>query len=304
MEGYSILPNKKTERSTSFCKYYALNDNSVDALVNMYVYATHPNQFNDSFDCNENLIKFETWEDAETLLYPFAMSNLHEYFNRLEEALLFCRKIYKCILYKKLGLVSLTPRYDNYQMWALYAGNSGFCIEYDVEKFVFQNFGPFPMNYTERISSSIPIGIYGGHIAMLIQSNVKNKWWEYEDEWRLYIPNPVGQDMRHFGNKDEINNFNFGDEHNRKFYYPTDALKNIILGPKFFSRLTSNEISSNEMDVVCIPNVDSLEYRVLDFLARMPISAKYAVLSGFSDCIFVPLRIIKYAENKFRIFFV
>ena len=281
-EGYRIIPNIKKERPSSFFKYYALSKNSVDALTYMYVYATHPNQFNDSFDCNEKLIAFDTWEDVEHLLDPSITNNPKEYFNRLEDALLFCREAYRVILYKKLGLVSLTTCFDNYQMWALYAENNGFCLEFDVDKFPFRHFGPFPMNYAEKIPAPVSISKFGGEISMLIQSNVKNKWWQYEDEWRLYIPNPTGLEMKSFGSEYLMKNNNVGDEHDRKFRYPIDALKSVVLGTKFFEKLMPNMISTSEIDVVFSPDKESLEYKVLDYLARItekiPLTIKWANL--------------------------
>ena len=66
-EGYSVLPNKVVKQPKTFFKYCALNEYSVDALTNMYVYATHPNQYNDLFDCNELLIEFDSWDGVKGL---------------------------------------------------------------------------------------------------------------------------------------------------------------------------------------------------------------------------------------------
>ena len=305
IEGYSIIPNKKIEQPSSFFKYYALSKNSVDALTNMFVYATHPNLFNDTFDCNEKLIAFETWEDVKHLLNPIH-DNPEDYFYCLKDAQFFCREVYKVILYRKLGLLSLTTRPDNYQMWALYAENNGFCLEFDIDKFPFRHFGPFPMNYTANIPGPVSISKYGGEISMLIQSNVKNEWWKYEDEWRLYIPNPIGLDMESFGSEYQIKEHNNGDEHDRKFRYSIEALKSVILGPKFFYKLIPNAISSFEIDVVCHQKTNSLELDVLDFLANItekrPLIIKWANLSDFSSYNFIPIEILKYSDRKFRIY--
>ena len=304
-DGYSILPNKKKGQPSSFFKYCSLSKNSVDALTNMYVYATHPNLFNDPFDCNEKLIAFETWEDVNQLLHP-VIKNSKEYFYCLEKALHFCREAYQVILYRKLGLVSLATRPDNYQMWALYAENNGFCLEFDVNKFPFRHFGPFPMNYAVKIPGPVSISECGGEISMLIQSNVKNEWWKYEDEWRLYIPNPVGLDMKSFGNEYHMKKYNNGDEHDRKFRYSIEALKSVILGSKFFEKLTPIVISPFEIDVICSPDADSLEFIVLDFLARitekLSLTIKWANLSDFSSYNFIPIGIIKYSDRRFRIY--
>lgn len=303
-EGYSITFTKKVEFPTSFYKYYALTENSVDALTNLYVYASHPKQFNDPFDCNEKLIEFDSWNDVQNL-WGEVFDKYKKINPTLKTACEDSNRAYWYILYKKLGLVALSPRCDNYQMWALYAQNNGFCLEFEVNKFPFRHYGPFPMNYTESIPGPVHIGEVGGHIAMLIQTNVKNMWWKYEDEWRLYVPNPIGFDLECFGSEYEMSKYNRGDEHDRKFRYPADALKCVIIGPKFFDKLVTNPISPDEIDVACCPDDESLEFYVLDFLARITekvhLEIKMASLSSYSHYDFVPIRIIKYTDRKFRI---
>ena len=301
---YNIIPKEHIVPPSSFYKYYALTDLNVDALTNMYVFATHPNQFNDPFDCNGKLIKFDTWDDVKHLLGE-QFGKFKKIHFSLESACEFCQEAYWNILYKSLGLVSLATRNDKYQMWALYAQNNGFCVEFDVEKLPFQHFGPFPINYTKAIPGPIHIGEFGGHIAMLIQTNIKNEWWSYEDEWRLYIPNPIGFDLKYYGGEYEMSKYNCGDEHDRKFRYPIDALLGITLGPKFFDKLVPNPISLDEMDVVCYPNIESNEYKILDFLSRITekvqLDIKVAHLAGFSHFDFIPISVVKYADNKYRI---
>ena len=303
-EGYSIIPNRKTEQPSTFYKYYALTDYNVEALTNMYVYATHPYQFNDLFDCNKSLIVFDKWDDVHNL-YQDKYDELLNVFPTLEAACKESQKAYWNILYRKMGLVSLATRCDNYQMWALYAQNNGLCIEYDVDKFPFSHSGPFPINYVDKIPGAVHIGKDGGYIAMLIQSNVKNKWWQYENEWRLYIPAPKGFDLQFMGNEFEMRNYNLGNEHNRKFRYTADALKSIILGPKFFGELFPTVVSSSEIDIVGTSNKDSLKLRVIDFLAKImektPLSVKWANLSDFDHYIFKPIQVIKYSDREYRI---
>ena len=304
IKGYHIVPREVVIPPSTFYKYYALTEYSVDALTNLYVYASHPKQFNDPFDCNEKLIEFDTWADVQNL-WGDLFDIFKKTYSTLESACKESNKAYWNILYKKLGLVSFAPCYDNYQMWALYAQNSGFCLEIDVNKFPFLHYGPFPMNYTESIPGPVHIGDVGGRIAMLIQTNVKNEWWNYEDEWRLYIPNPIGFDLKYFGSDYEMSKYNRGDEHNRKFRYPADALKSVIIGSKFFDKLAANPISPDEMDVVCCPEIESLEFKVLDFLARVTekvhVEIKLAHLSDFSHYEFIPISIIKYTDRKYRI---
>lgn len=67
IEGYNIVPEGVISPPSTFFKYYALTEYNVEALTNLYVYAAHPKQFNDPFDCNEKLITFDTWNDVQCL---------------------------------------------------------------------------------------------------------------------------------------------------------------------------------------------------------------------------------------------
>ena len=40
-------------------KYKALDKNGIDSLTNNFIYASHPWELNDPFDCNRDLINFE-----------------------------------------------------------------------------------------------------------------------------------------------------------------------------------------------------------------------------------------------------
>ena len=306
-EGFSIVPKKKIEIPSTFYKYYALTNYNVEALTNLYVYASHPKQFNDPFDCNEKLIEFNTWDDIRNL-WEDKFDIFRKTYPTIESACENSNKAYWYVLYKKLGLVSLSPVCDNYIMWALYAQNNGFCIEFDVDKMPFRHFGPFPINYVECVSEPVRIGDVGGDIAMLIQTNIKNNWWKHEEEWRLYIPNPIGFEMKCYGNEYEMSQYNHGDEHDRKFRYPYEVLRSITLGTRFFDKLSVSKLSSEETDIVCIPNTNSKELKVLDFLARLTeklqIPIRLAILSDFNKYEFVSIRILKYAELKFRIIIV
>ena len=300
---YNIIPNRDIIKPKTFFKYYALTENSVDALTNMYIYATHPNQFNDPFDCNEKLIEFNSWDDVEKFWGPY-FDKVKDNYHDIDEACADCSYVYKTILYRKLGLISLSPVHDNYQMWALYAQNSGLCVEFDVNLFPFRFFGPFPINYIDDISSPIHIGKTGGSAAMLVQTNVKNKWWDYENEWRLYVPNPIGIDMKSFGpNAEKYNIFN---EHDRKFAYSTSAIKSVYLGTSFFcnKHVIVNEISCYEKDVYCSDSnclVNTLLYFLSNMQLMFDLRIYLAEMRDFSEYNFIPVVIARYKEARYRI---
>lgn len=301
---YKVIPNREMSKPKTLFKYYALTDNSVDALTNMYIYATHPNQFNDPFDCNEKLIVFDSLEDVQKLwdvpsLYE---KNIQLYPNTVDVCKQ-CSHDFKTILYRKLGLFSLASKPDNYLMWAHYSQNKGFCVEFDVEMFPFRHFGPYPINYVKEITHPIHISETGGPIAMLIQSNIKNSWWQYENEWRLYIPNPDGFDMKSFG--PDAESFNSSVDHDRRFRYLLSALRSVTLGTNFFENLTTNSLSQFEIEVEGCINDNYKQIRVLDFLSEIQSIASLNVfitsLYDFSSYNFIPVFIMKLSENRYRI---
>ena len=299
---YDIIPNKEVPMPNTFFKYYALTENSVDALTNLYIYATHPNQFNDPFDCNENLIAFDTWEDVKTL-WEGGLDNIVSCFSKLEEMCKYSTYAFKTVLYRHLGLFSLATIPDNYLMLALYSQKTGFCVEFDVNQFPFQHFGPFPINYVKDIPGPIHIGETGGAIAMLIQSNVKNIWWQYENEWRLYIPNPCGLDMLSFG--PETKRFNSPSDHDRRFKYSMSALRSVTLGNAFFEDFIINTKSEFEIEVETSITNNSLKMKILDFLSELQSNTDLIVritsVYGFSIYNYIPVFIMKLHNNKYRI---
>lgn len=306
---YCITPPDKKITPNNLYKFYSLSENSVDALTNLYLYASHSYQFNDPFDCNEKIIEYSTWEDIENLLDSKDLyDKLREKFHSLKDACLWAQKAHWNILYRKLGLVSLTECIDNYQMWAIYAQNNGFCLEFDINEFSFTHYGSFPINYVNNITTPIQLSKYGGNLSMLIQTNIKNKWWKYENEWRLYIPNPSGSDFKLFGNKHDVNFYNFGNEHDRKIRYSFSALKSITLGPKFLENLSLHTISDIEFDIEC-PTImqNDLYHRVLNFISKISIrdniTIRLASLADFDHFNFMPIQVFNYSEGKYRILF-
>ncbi|MBR5956797.1 MAG: DUF2971 domain-containing protein [Salinivirgaceae bacterium] len=262
---FLLEPNEKYTIPDTFFKYYALNDNSVDALTNMYVYASHPYQLNDPFDCDMDLAKIEDEDNARALLEHF-YEDAKKTYGEGASLFEFSTKCFSAIMFSKWGVLSLTDSPINPIMWPRYANNDGFCLEWDIKQFPFVYSGPFPIHYVGKIEKCSSL-IYDVQTMALIQSNVKNECWEYEDEWRLMIKSPVGFDMKTFGeNADLINKY--PGLHDRKFKYPIMALKSITLGINFFKDLQYRQqilsISTYELHV-CYQK-ECLQTKVLDFL--------------------------------------
>lgn len=271
---FFVVPPFEVVAPKSFFKYYSLSDYSIDALTNMYVYASHPAQLNDPFDCDVNLARIEDNASARYLLqglYQEARmlsSTDSQFFD-------YSSEIFTTIEFAKLGILSLTDSCTNPVMWSLYSENKGFCLEFDISEFPFPYYGPFPIHYVEKIVHASS-KVYDVATLAAIQSNVKRKCWSHENEWRLLIQNPSGLDMVTYGKYSNEVNKSFPNLHNRKFGYPISSLKSITLGVNFFKEIQErNRLFTTGSTEVKLnyPNVCN-QTKVLDFLYKVSDSLK------------------------------
>lgn len=266
-ELYSVVPNQKIQIPETLFKYYALSENSIDALTGFYVYATHPNQLNDPTDCYDGIMDFsKTGEEDLHALYDFGYNNMLDIYGKegLAEA---SPDYYKILAYSHLGIISLCDNCKNPVMWANYAQNNGFCIEFDYSQFHFQCYGPFPIHYVDNIETiNIDRNIA---VATLVQTNVKLKQWEYENEFRILVSNPIGTSFELYDNNGILDRtYNIGGEHNRKFRYPLSAIKSVILPIRFLKDKDTRfyQVWSNEYEIVLINS--TLKEKVLNLLSN------------------------------------
>lgn len=297
--GYRVFPNVEIARQDLLYKYYALSEMSVDALTNMYLYATHPCQFNDPFDCNKGIVKITTEESMKALWNGLYEELCERMGNDIGQMRKYSQEAYMAILYRKLGIISLTKSDANPIMWAHYANNDGFCVGLDVDRLSFKHYGPFPINYTDKIET-FDIANSGGHLAMLMQTNVKLPEWSYEEEWRLLVEGPGDRYMKGFGPRaDELAS---PDDHDRKFPYPMQALRSVCLGMRFFGD-DVYQVSENEFDVVYADR-SGLACKVMDFLANpklQSVNIYVAKADGLAGIKPVRIGIVKLRDGKFRV---
>ncbi|WP_281541576.1 DUF2971 domain-containing protein [Maribacter aestuarii] len=179
---------KKVEKAF---KFYSLNLNNIDALLNSYFYLSNPITFNDPFDCNFNLV--DNHDDKEGINNMTTVKRNN---------------------YGNLGIVSMTSVVNNHLMWAHYTDNyQGFALEWKgTEVTTLPNEGQFsratfaPVIYPKkliRIKKEYPFAL---HYVM----TTKLKHWEYEDEWRFICE--------------------LGPERDRILYYDRDKVKAIYVG--------------------------------------------------------------------------
>lgn len=294
---FQITNHLKPIKPKTLFKYYSLNDYNIDALINGYIYATHPNDFNDVFDTFFNIIKF----DNPDINYSFLTEKMNYSSEKATEKLNdqnHIAKNFKDIIYREIGVVSLTSDDDNLLMWSYYTNHKGFCLEFDYSKFDFTFHGPFPINYIKSLSPLSLIEKFNNslELAMLVQSNIKFEGWKHEDEWRILVEAPC----------EMISPFQkIG--HNRKFKYSVEAIKSITLGMKFFD--LHNQVDkiinvNDEEQIIEIKSNLKQKSLILDFIIKHNIPTKlsheYLNNDNIFSINFIDLIVEKVNENKYK----
>jgi hypothetical protein len=202
---------------------------------------------------------------------------------------------FRTYYYMKMGIFSLTKNCDDISMWSYYTNHEGFCVEYDINGFPYDYWGPFPINYQEELKS-VSINHATLPLASLIQTNIKLDFWKHEQEWRLLIQCPEEYYMEPFGVNAEFIKANMPDLHNRKMKYPLRCIKSVVLGLKFFNGIYS-VITYYEKEYVAI---NKLKNDILSFLALSKIPT-YVLKIEELEVVKIPIKITQIRNNAYYI---
>lgn len=294
---FKIIPSENTETPSTLYKLYSLTDDSVDSILNQYIYATHPHLFNDIFDCYEDLIEFDDVEFVKHFVKEYVPDRFPG--NKLDEELknnfkglsTFVKRNFREMVYQGYGVFSMTSNAYNLLMWSYYTNHAGFFVEYDYKKFPFKFHGPFPLNYQEEITS-FSITECGIPLAMLLQTNLKYKGWEHESEWRLLVES----DERMYSPSFEAQRALGG--HDRKFKYPIEAIKQIGFGNRFFEPEEMRTKSDKILHITLKKNVEN-KSKLLDFLVEKNISTFFTLRDGLIRISYTGMLIEKIGEKEY-----
>ena len=295
-----VIPsfNERKQLPASLFKVYSLNSNSIDSLLNSYIYASHPSEFNDIYDCHRNLIIYDDIDVLKAQLSKFLGAN-HEFIIKIktEQSIeLASYELFYHLLYSYVGLFSMTENPENIMLWTHYCNNKGFAIEFDIDKLKnnFISHGPFQINYQKEINQiSIKEGIAS---AALFQSNIKHISWRYENEWRLLIQPKKNHSFK-------IPNFQFCQPNaiERKVQYEIDAIKCILLGNLFFENSEMKIINDKVLEINIYKDIEK-KICVLNFIYDNKINAGIALKNDtFSNIEFRFFKLEKVTLNKFKL---
>lgn len=247
----SILYNKN--KPENIFKYYALSKYSVDALVNGYLYASHPIELNDLLDSSPFLLYAS--EKLEYELYEKFLGEVFEDKVKLKQFYQedinqenICRS-YIGMLWEVstnlFGIISTSENEFSPLMWPHYTQEKGFQIKFNtenLEKSIQNNFpsdeqyiGLYPVNYTEMLSP-IDVSPYSSFlIPLYYATNIKSIDWDYEREWRMLVSKKnmgVPYTKRGLARKEDY----FVDKKNRYVYYDKNLVEEITFGVDFFNK--------------------------------------------------------------------
>jgi hypothetical protein len=226
----TIIPKVKIPIPDRLVKYYGLKNHNIDSVTNNYLYASHPFDLNDPFDCFSKLISFDNIPLDMCIrfmsLFQMPKETVEELYNNERQKLYEnIKNLFYDYTYSKLGIISMTSDSIDMQMWTYYSEHKGFLISFKTENLKKQLHGPFPINYTKNANSiEFSDNVF---IAALYQTNVKSDSWVKENEWRFLYESFEPMKLP---NIKELRD----QQKERRFVYNKSDIEEIVLGFLFF----------------------------------------------------------------------
>ena len=239
-------------------KHYSVDKYSVKSLLNRELYASHPRQLNDLYDCYHGFIDFSGMRLEDYLTYFKALKSEDEVRYLYEhdiKKLQFELSLYNATFtYCRIGTISMTEIDNDMCMWAHYSdSHKGFAIKFNTNQIENKFYGPFPVHYVDNYKR-IDILKYGFILSFFYQSSLKSTKWIYEKEWRL------------LGEKEEMIIPGLHEPPNandRCFQFDKSAIKEIILGFKFFEGIIAHRINNSTRYRLLFNDKNNLKYILL-----------------------------------------
>jgi hypothetical protein len=239
------------ERPENVFKFFSLNEQNVNSLINSYLYAAHPHDLNDYLDSSPFFLyvtkplDYEFYENFFGFLYK-DKNELKKFYEHDISQTQLCKEYisqYWQTSTNILGIISTTAKENNPLMWPHYTNEKGFQVKFNVEKLEnsikqqnkpSEYLGFYPMNYSPKL---VPIDISQFDlmfIPLFYIATLKSDAWKYEDEWRFLISKPqMGVPYSKSGLVNQKDYF--VKKENRFIYYDNELVEEICLGMNFFT---------------------------------------------------------------------
>jgi len=274
-------------------KYFKNNEDNIDALLNGYLFCSHPYHFNDSMDCSNMLWDFSKITESRYNRF-FADYNIDMNIDFDTDRLASFENI-KTLFWNLVtnwsGIISLSERPLHALMWAHYATEKGFMVEFNRADLIWSlrpknlsinNYVFMPIQYVKELT---PIDFFAEEfkspdVPFLYILNIKKKAWKYEKEWRLVcysegygVPNKIlTPSLENIEGKVE-----------RKVFYDVNIVKAITLGKHFFNG--DNLMSINNSNIFSIKQerkqLEFVQFLFENFNDRLFQCSEYQVGSKF-----------------------
>jgi len=273
---------EQTIEPESFTKYYSIKDYNIEALLNNYIYASHPKGLNNPFDCYSKLIDTSeiTENEIDYIEKRLPIIIPRDYYlnqNHREE---FIEILYE-LLFKNCGVISLTDsKNQNPSLWKNHTNNhKGFSVSFFGTSLKEIAMGPFKVDYVETLEKLKYESKYFNALILWLTC-VKSKFWSNEEEWRFIYPckDTMYIPKKHYGSEEEIT------KQNRKLYLPKNAIKEVTLGFYFFDSENMTKNNRNEIVVDLSKEKDSeLKIKLLNYVYNnnIPLSISVLMTSEF-----------------------
>jgi hypothetical protein len=306
---FEVIDPLKTPKPQYLYKHFSLSKNSIDSLLNNYLYASHPLQLNDPYECNKRIFNLDPtplsiFQNFLGVLEKddkkFSIREMF-YHQRQELNDLFLESFWQ-LMYSKCGIVSMSDKPTNIQMWAYYSKLDGFQIKLNTQR-IPENFkGPLKLRYSS-ILKKIPIE-NNFFLPVLYQMTNKENNWDHESEWRYVVVGPSEMEvpLSIFRNQQKS-------PHNRKFPYDISALIEVTLGCYFFQPDEFSKIEKNHslFDLSKSESINTaLRINLLNYLVSHPeVETKLIFWEKHAkyELIKVPFRLDKKDDKLFEIWF-
>ncbi len=194
-------------------KYRSLSEDNFrftrDIFIKNELYFPYPNQFNDPFDCNifpcvKDITKEQIFKKIENIkpekfvAMGTNLDKVKQTINNKSESELKTYLLDKYKIHQHVGVLSLSEKNLDILMWGHYAdSHKGICIGFACNKLLFYFDGkpsvPFEVNYppSNKYPEWNPLACTGEELIEKILLT-KAVGWEYEQEWRIILPEKGG----------------------------------------------------------------------------------------------------------------
>ena len=243
---------KPTNYPKSLFKFYSNSKYSLEAFLENYIYMSHPYQFNDLMDTRPYTIDARNIDKSTfDILKQNAINEtpeIQEYYNfcwngDCNYGVLQSIQTYIFDTFFSFSGVSSFAEKNRFNelMWSHYAKESGFMIEFDLEKLIegiennqqnerFKKISLRPIQYKEEFTSIKSDICSSFQEINEINTYQKGEEWKYENEWRL-----LGCSDYYMGKFDYYKGLPKKLQEKRRIYYDPNAIRRIYLGKKIWT---------------------------------------------------------------------